>query len=68
MKTAIDNIISKIIQLKSVSPELFIELMPILSEGLAEEKQNIISSHSSGVWDCISGEQYYNETFNNENK
>ena len=58
--------------LRFASKELYAEMYEHIEQAKAMEKEQIINANRDGVdmvvdkKDFISGEQYYNETFNNE--
>ena len=66
MKTAIKKIMDIIEMEHNNGVEISQKVLwKMLLDAKEKEKQQIIEAHAVGVYDCISGEQYYNETFKN---
>lgn len=55
MKTAMQELIEQ------MHPNFFTEQEKAYL--LDKEKHQIIDAHSKGVYDCMSGKQYYNDTY-----
>ena len=56
MKTALKQYINDLNNGTCKGEEYYLEL----------EKEQIKDAHSKGVYDCISGEQYFNETYTSD--